>query len=70
MAVRVRDFSRAHPSTDANYASVLGQLEERVSRMEELAKQQQGGIADGARLHGAPAGAYGGGCTTSCCGIW
>ena len=26
MAVRVRDFSRAHPSTDANYAAVLGQV--------------------------------------------
>ena len=24
MAVRVRDFSRAHPSADANYAPVLG----------------------------------------------
>ena len=26
MAVRARDFSRAHPSTDANYAAVLGEL--------------------------------------------
>jgi hypothetical protein len=43
MAVRVRDFSRAHPSTDANYAAVLGQVEERIARMEALAKQQQDG---------------------------
>lgn len=44
MAVRVRDFSRAHPSADANYAPLLGQLEERIARMEGLAKQQQGGF--------------------------
>jgi len=43
MAVRVRDFSRAHPSADANYAPVLARLEDRISRMETLAKQQQGG---------------------------
>jgi hypothetical protein len=43
MAVRARDFSRAHPSTDANYAAVLGQLEEHVARMEGLAKQQLDG---------------------------
>ena len=43
MAVRVRDFSRAHPSADANYAPVLARLEDRVTRMEALAKQQQGG---------------------------
>ena len=45
MAVRVRDFSRAHPSTDANYATVLGQVEDRVARMDVLAKQQQEGMA-------------------------
>jgi len=45
MAVRVRDFSRAHLSTDANYAAVLGQLEERLTRMEALAQQQQEGVA-------------------------
>jgi hypothetical protein len=44
MAVRVRDFSRAHPSADANYASVLSQLEDKVGRMEALAKQEQGGF--------------------------
>ncbi|MEO7986782.1 MAG: hypothetical protein ABI766_09635, partial [Gemmatimonadales bacterium] len=44
MAERVRDFSRAHPSADGNYAPVLGQLEEKVARMEGLAKQEQGGF--------------------------
>src|SRR5918992_2144740 len=44
MAVRVRDFSSAHPSTDANYAPVLARLEERIVRMETLAKQQEGGF--------------------------
>jgi hypothetical protein len=43
MAVRVRDFSRAHPSADASYAPVLGRLEDRISRMQVLAEQQQGG---------------------------
>jgi len=43
MAVRVRDFSRAHPSADASYAPVLARLEDRVARMEALARQQQGG---------------------------
>jgi hypothetical protein len=45
MAVRVRDFSRAHPSADANYAPVLARLEDRITRMEALARQQQGGYA-------------------------
>jgi len=44
MAVRVRDFSRAHPSADANYAPVLARLEDRIARMETLAKQQEGGF--------------------------
>ena len=43
MAVRVRDFSRAHPSADANYAPVLARLEDRVARLEAVAKQQQTG---------------------------
>ena len=43
MAVRVRDYSRAHPSADASYASVLSRLESSITRMEELAGQQQGG---------------------------
>ena len=45
MAVRVRDFSRAHPSTDANYAAVLAELEELITHMEALATQQQDGVA-------------------------
>jgi hypothetical protein len=44
MAARVRDFSRAHPSADASYASVLGRLESSIARMEALAGQQQGGF--------------------------
>ncbi len=44
MAVRVRDYSRAHPSADASYASVLSRLESSITRMEELAGQQQGGF--------------------------
>jgi hypothetical protein len=43
MALRVRDFMHAHPSTDANYAAVLAQLEELITRLEALAKQQQDG---------------------------
>jgi hypothetical protein len=43
MAVRARDFSRAHPSTDATYAPVLGRLEEAVNRIERLARQEQDG---------------------------
>lgn len=45
MAVRVRDFCRVHPSADGNYTLVLGQVEEKINRMEELAKQEEGGIA-------------------------
>ena len=45
MFVRVRDFSRAHPAADANYTIVLGQLEEGITRMQTLAKQQQEGVA-------------------------
>jgi hypothetical protein len=43
MAVRVRGFSRAHPSADASYASVLARLEDRIARMDTLSQQQQGG---------------------------
>lgn len=32
MATRVRNFSRAHPSADANYVAVLSRLEERITR--------------------------------------
>jgi hypothetical protein len=55
MAVRVRDFSRAHPSADANYAPVLGRLEERVTRMEALARQQGGYLATRAEEKEQPA---------------
>jgi hypothetical protein len=44
MAGRVRDFSRAHPSADANYAPALARLEDRIARMKTLAKQQEGGF--------------------------
>lgn len=43
MAVRVRHYSRAHPSADASYAPVLERLEASIARMETLAGQQQGG---------------------------
>src|SRR5512141_1766282 len=44
MAERVRDFSRAHPSADANHASVLARLETVIARMNELGGQQVGGF--------------------------
>ena len=44
MAVRVRDFCRAHPPADANHASVPGRLEETIGRMEALMEQQVGGF--------------------------
>ncbi len=33
MAVRVRDFSHAHPSADPSFASILGRLEEGINRL-------------------------------------
>jgi hypothetical protein len=44
MAASVRTFSRAHPSADASYALVLDRLDGTISRMEELAKRQEGGF--------------------------
>jgi hypothetical protein len=44
MAASVRTFSRSHPSADASYASVLDRLDAAISRMEELAKLQEGGF--------------------------
>jgi hypothetical protein len=44
MAVRARDFCRAHPSTDGSYATVVAQLKELIARLEALAKQEQGGF--------------------------
>ena len=43
MATSVRTFSRAHPSPDASYTLVLDRLDGTISRIEELAKQQEGG---------------------------
>jgi hypothetical protein len=45
MAQSVRTFSRAHPSADASYASVLDRLEGTITQTEELAKSQEGGFA-------------------------
>jgi len=45
MATSVRTFSRAHPSADASYVLVLDRLDGTISRIEELAKQQEGGYA-------------------------
>jgi hypothetical protein len=69
MAVRVRDFSRAHPSADANYAPVLARLEDRISRLETLASSSRAATSRRARRRRAGAGSAGG-CTTSCCGTW
>jgi hypothetical protein len=69
MAVSVRDFSRAHPSADASYASVLNRLEASITRMEELAGQQQGGyLSKHSRRCGARV--FGAGCTAVYCGTW
>jgi hypothetical protein len=43
MATSVRTFSRAHSSADASYVLVLNRLDGTISRIEELAKQQEGG---------------------------
>lgn len=43
MAARVRSFSRTHPSTLPEYAKVLGELEERLSRAETVAERQVNG---------------------------
>src|SRR5712691_5398028 len=44
MIKSVRDFCRVHPSTDANYAAVLAELEELITHLEALAAQQQDGV--------------------------
>lgn len=44
MATSVRTFCRAHPSTDVSYTLVLTRLENTITRIEELAKQQEGGF--------------------------
>lgn len=43
MAVRVREFSRAHPFTDPSAQAVLARFEERLTRAESLAVQQRTG---------------------------
>src|SRR5689334_2449700 len=43
MATSVRTFSRAHPSTDDAYVLVLDKLDGTIVRIENLAKQQEGG---------------------------
>jgi hypothetical protein len=43
MATSVRTFSRAHLSADASYTLVLDRLDGTITRIEELAKQQEGG---------------------------
>ncbi len=43
MTVRVRDFNRAHPSAHGTFVPVLGPLEDRISRIQALSGQQQGG---------------------------
>lgn len=43
MAARVRSFSRTHPSTQPEYAKVLGELEERLTRAETIAERQDNG---------------------------
>jgi hypothetical protein len=45
MAASVRTFSRAHPSADTSYTLVLDRLDGTILRIEELAKQQEGGYA-------------------------
>jgi hypothetical protein len=45
MATSVRAFSRSHPSADTSYTLVLDRLDGTIVRIEELAKQQEGGYA-------------------------
>jgi len=47
MAVRVRDYCRTHPSTDANFAAELAKLEQLITTIQELAKQQLDGAVTG-----------------------
>jgi hypothetical protein len=44
MAARVREFSRAHPSDDPSYATMLGRLEDRLTRADALATQERAGL--------------------------
>jgi hypothetical protein len=40
MATRVRTFSRAHPSTEPTYTTVLGRLEDRLAEAQAIATRQ------------------------------
>ena len=44
MAARVREFSRAHPSDDPSYATMLARLEDRLARADALATQERAGL--------------------------
>jgi len=46
MAVRVRDFNRAHPSDDVTFNKVVAALEERLARADALAIQQRDGTLE------------------------
>src|ERR1041384_726804 len=46
MAVRVLDFIRAHPSTEASYVAVVSRLEERLKRADTLAVQERDGLLE------------------------
>jgi hypothetical protein len=48
MAARVRQFSRAHPSEDPGYATVLGRFEERLTRAEAIVARQYNGLTSAA----------------------
>jgi hypothetical protein len=43
MGARVRDFCRAHTSTDPSHATVLARLEDRLDRADALATQERAG---------------------------
>ena len=43
MAIRVRDFCRAHPYANERYAAAVARLEDRTARAQALDTQQQGG---------------------------
>ena len=48
MAVRVRDFTRAHPFSDPVHGAVVTRFEERLARVQALAIQEQAGRLDAA----------------------
>jgi hypothetical protein len=45
MFVHAKVFGRAHPATDPSYVVVMDQLDQGISRLEALAKQQQEGVS-------------------------